>query len=128
MEISRSQDEFEQAYKAFQQAQLKFKGFRGICEDESNKLRKSADVKLDRAYAILEQNGQKSAVLAVENATKRVDHHVSKVRSARILLLLPFDATSVGEIRRTKEERDCLQQQIRGREVLLHGAGRDGAL
>lgn len=86
LEISRSRGEYEQAYRAFQQAQAKFKGLLSICEEESTKLTNSAALKLDKAFAILELNGQKSAVLAVESAAKRADRLVPKVQLNSCLL------------------------------------------
>ncbi|KLO16286.1 hypothetical protein SCHPADRAFT_823483 [Schizopora paradoxa] len=110
VEISRTRDEFEQAYKAFQQAQHKFKGFRGICEEESKKLRNSAELKLDRAFAILEQNGQKSAVLAVEDATKRVEHRAPKsgtLKSNEIVFSTKFEVEKFFYMAQDKMAQDA---------------------
>lgn len=80
VEIVRSRNETEQAYEEFQHAQYEFKGFRRICEEQSKELKRKVRGKLDRAYAILEQSGQKSAVIAVETAAKGAKHHAPKVR------------------------------------------------
>ncbi|KLO16293.1 hypothetical protein SCHPADRAFT_221994 [Schizopora paradoxa] len=78
VEISRTRDESELAYNDFKAAQKKFEGFRSVCEDESKNLKNRVNEKLVQANAILEQNGQASAVTAVEAAAKRVEHHVSR--------------------------------------------------